>query len=105
MSELFPITSRYCGIGTREIETADGRTHMFLRRRFLPPSGSLELLELHTVVEGERLDHIAGAHLGDPEQFWRICDANDAMRPEELTRTPGRKLRITLPAGVSGPVL
>ena len=24
-------------------------------------------------------------YLGDPEQFWRICDANGAMRPEELT--------------------
>lgn len=105
MSELFPITSRYYGLETKEYESPDGKEYAYLCRRFLPPSESLELLQLHTVSEGERLDHIANQHLGDAEQFWRICDANDAMRPEELTETVGRKLRITLPEGVSGPVL
>ena len=42
------------------------------------------------------------AYLGDPEQFWRLCDANGAMRPDELTETVGRRLRITLPEGVPG---
>jgi hypothetical protein len=32
--------------------------------------------------------------------FWRICDANGAMQPEELTQTVGRRLRITLPEGI-----
>ena len=53
--------------------------------------------------EGERLDIIAAQHLGDPEQFWRLCDANGAMRPDELTETVGRRLRITLPEGIPGP--
>ena len=35
--------------------------------------------------QGDRLDNIAARYLGDPEQFWRICDANGAMRPDELT--------------------
>jgi hypothetical protein len=56
----------------------------------------------HTVVQGERLDHIAAARLGDPEVFWQICDANAAMQPEELTATPGRRLRITLPPPAPG---
>jgi hypothetical protein len=42
-------------------------------------------------------------YLGDPEQFWRICDANDVLRPAELTDTPGVSVRIALPHGVAGP--
>ena len=38
-----------------------------------------------------------------PRQFWRVCDANAAMRPDELTETIGRRLRITLPEGIPGP--
>jgi gamma-glutamyltranspeptidase/glutathione hydrolase len=41
-------------------------------------------------------------YLGDPEQFWRLCDANAAMHPEELTDAIGRTLRITLPEGIPG---
>ncbi|MGH7229842.1 MAG: LysM domain-containing protein, partial [Nitrospiraceae bacterium] len=41
-------------------------------------------------------------YVGDPEQFWRLCDANAAMRPEELTGIIGRVLRITLPEGIPG---
>ena len=42
------------------------------------------------------------SYLGDPLQYWRICDANGAMRPDELTDTAGRRLRITLPEGIPG---
>jgi hypothetical protein len=54
----------------------------------------------HTVTQGERLDNIAAQYLGDPEQFWRICDANAVLRPDELTDTTGRRIRITMPAGI-----
>ena len=40
-------------------------------------------------------------YLGDPEQFWRLCDANAALRPDELMEV-GRWLRITLPEGIPG---
>jgi len=36
------------------------------------------LLQEHAVTEGERLDHIAAKYLGDPEQFWQLCDATGA---------------------------
>lgn len=52
--------------------------------------------------EGERLDQVAAKYLGDPEAFWRIADANGAMRPQALTETAGRRLRITLPEGIPG---
>ncbi len=96
----FPPTSRYNGLATATVAGADGRTIIYLTRRFLPPVDQFALLQVHTVVQGERLDIIAGRYLGDPEAFWRLCDANNAMRPEELTETIGRQLRITLPQGI-----
>jgi hypothetical protein len=99
---MFTITSRYYGIETARLETADGRAIVYVRRRFIPPPERFSLLREHTVTESERLDNITAQNLGDPEQFWRICDANGAMRPEELTETIGRRLRITLPEGIPG---
>jgi hypothetical protein len=51
----------------------------------------------HPVVQDDRLDNITARYLGDPEQFWRVCDANNAMHPRELTEEIGRRLRIPLP--------
>ncbi|HSD47045.1 MAG TPA: hypothetical protein VLB87_10485 [Pyrinomonadaceae bacterium] len=98
----FPPTSRYYGIETATLKTADGRTEVYLRRRFVPPAEKFELLVEHEVTDDERLDNIAARYMDDPEAFWRIADANSAMRPEELTETVGRKLRITLPEGIPG---
>ncbi len=100
---MFPITSRYYNTATATLETADGRKIAYLRRRFVPPPERFDLLFEHTVTEGERLDTVAGQYLGDPEQFWRLCDANGAIRPEELTEIIGRRLRITMPEGIPGP--
>lgn len=98
----FAPTSRYFGILTTTMETEDGRKAVYLRRRFLPPPENFELLYLHTVMENDRLDLLANTYFSDPEAFWRIADANGAMRPNELTETVGRMLRITLPEGIPG---
>jgi hypothetical protein len=97
---LFPPTSRYFGLPTATLQNADGRTVIYLTRRFVPSADQFVLLQLHSVIQGERLDNIAAQYLGDPEAFWRLCDANNAMRPNELTETIGRQLRITLPQGI-----
>lgn len=99
---LFAPASRYYGIDTLNYVAPDGTTIVYIRRRFVPPPENFQLLQLHTVVQGERLDNIATQFLGDPTLFWRLCDANNAMRPEELTATVGRQLKITLPNGVIG---
>ena len=80
----------------------DGRALVYLRRRFIPPPERFALLLEHVVTEGERPDTVAAKYLSDAEAFWRIADANAVMRPEELTDTPGRRLRITLPEGIPG---
>ena len=97
---MFPSTSRYYSIKTDELELPNGRRIVFLRRRFVPSQERFALLLEHTVTEGDRLDNITFKYLGDPEQYWRVCDANGVMRPDELTETPGGRIRITLPEGI-----
>ena len=102
-STQFPPSSRYHETEVVQLVAADGRTIAYLRRRFVPPPEHFATLQEHRVIEGERLDHLAAAYLGDPQQFWRICDANGAFVPSELTDTPGRTIRITLPEGFTAP--
>ncbi|WP_210241631.1 hypothetical protein [Mesorhizobium sp. B1-1-9] len=101
---LFEPASRYYGIdiATRE---EGGMVVAYIRRRFLPRTDRFQLVQEHVVTEGERLDNIAARYFGDPTLFWRLCDANDAMRPAALTEVPGRRLSITLPLGVNGTAL
>jgi hypothetical protein len=94
---MFDYTSRYYNIETAIHETADGRTITYVRRRFLPQGESLPLLVEVTVTDGDRLDLITGRTLGDPEQFWRVADANNAMNPFDLTTEPGATLRVPIP--------
>jgi hypothetical protein len=63
---MFSITSRYYGLKTARRETADGKTIAYVLRRFVPPPDRFELLQEHTVTEGDRLDNITAQYLGDP---------------------------------------
>jgi hypothetical protein len=99
---MFSLTSRYYSVPVAKLETADGRKIVYVRRRFVPPPERFELLLEHLVTQDERLDNITAQYFADPEQFWRLCDANGAIRPDELTETIGRRLRITLPEGIPG---
>lgn len=98
----FAPTSRYHGLPTAQLTLPDGRTVVFVTRRFLPPTERFTQLQAHTVVAGDRLDNLAAHYLGDAEQSWRICDANGAMLPEALVAQVGAPLDITLPEGVPG---
>lgn len=97
---MFSITSRYYSLSTSTLEKADGEKIVFVRRRFVPDPDRFAVLTEHVVTDRERLDNITALYLGDPEQFWRLCDANGALHPDELTETLGRRLRITLPEGI-----
>jgi hypothetical protein len=98
---VFPPTSRYAAIATATL-TVGTRVVVYLRRRFLPQPERLALVQEHEVRDGDRLDNITALYLDDPEQFWRVADANRAMDPSALTAEPGRRLRITLPEGIPG---
>jgi hypothetical protein len=98
----FVPTSRYYSVDIALLAQPDGQQLPYLRRRLLPQSSRFALLREHVVTGGERLDRIAAQELGDPELFWRLCDANNAMLPDDLTAVVGRRLRVTLPEGIPG---
>lgn len=99
---LFPPDSRYYGLPSAQYTQPDGTVVAYVKRRFVPPPESFSLLVEHTVVEGDRLDNLAANYIGDPIQYWRLCDANGAIRPAALTETAGSQLGIAMPNGVPG---
>ena len=101
----FPADSRYNGSTTLSYISAAGQSVTYLARRFVPQPGApnYTTVSRHTVKQGDRLDLVAANYLGDPLLFWLICDANGAIRPDELVETPGKLLNITMPQGVPGP--
>jgi hypothetical protein len=94
---MFDQRSRHFALETARLTTPDGRTIAYKRRRFLPQGRDLLLLAEAALAPGDRLDLISARLLGDAEQFWRICDANDAMDPNELESPTGRRLRVPVP--------
>ena len=92
---MFARSSRYAQVPEAVYVDAAGREIPYKLLRILPPRP--EDVAGHLVVAGDRLDLLAHRYLGDPELFWRICDANGALRPEELTEETGR--RISIPIG------
>lgn len=97
---MFDPTSRYARIAdaTLTVLDEDGRPRVltYKRRRFIPSAAGSTTLVEHTVVQGERLDNITARYLGDPTQFWQLCDANNVLEPAELEEL-GRAVRIALP--------
>jgi hypothetical protein len=94
-------TSRYHAVAVLTLPVVDPSTGevreiRYNGRRFIPAESGPLLVE-HPVGKGERLDHIAARHLGDPTQYWRIADAAAVIAPEELVRQPGSRVPITLP--------
>ena len=97
---MFDPTSRYFNIENAILSVMgkDGTAHsiVYKRRRFIPPGDDATTVVEHTVTQGERLDNIIARYLGDPTEFWRICDANNVLAPAELEEI-GRVIKITLP--------
>lgn len=94
---MFDPTSRYYNVETAKMTMPDGREIAYKRRRFLPSPDAMPTLAEVLVTDGDRLDLIAARTLGEPEQFWRICDANNALDPDELTAAVGRIVRVPVP--------
>jgi len=83
--------SRYEKVDTDRITNAQGHVVRFKKVRFIPATTASAAL---VVGQGERLDHIAQRAYQDPELFWRICDANRALWPDDLVAEPGRAVLI-----------
>ncbi|MGB3652123.1 MAG: hypothetical protein WBA41_13050 [Rivularia sp. (in: cyanobacteria)] len=94
---MFDSTSRYYNLETANYTTADGRRIAYKRRRFLPQGRNMQIRQEVIVKDYDRLDLITSATLGVPEQFWQICDANNAMNPDDLIAEPNLRLSIPIP--------
>lgn len=98
----FAQDSRYHGLELGQWTRPDGVPVPFVRRRFIPPPETFATLLEHRVEQGDRIDNLAARYLGDAQQYWRICDGNETLRPSALTATIGEQIRITLPEGMPG---
>ena len=98
----FAPNSRYVDVPTTTWVDRGGREIRYVERRFIPPAETFATLGAHTVAQGDRPDLIAAKELGDPEAYWRLCDANGVMQPEDLTATIGARIRIGAAAGLPG---
>ena len=91
---MFAPNSRYAAIPNATYTDPSDRAIPYKRLRTIPDTPTQQL---HSVLQGDRLDLLAFRYYDDPEQFWRICDANRALLPDDLTAEVGRRLIIPLP--------
>lgn len=73
--------SRYAAVPQATLVDARGREIRYIRVRLIPETRAIAG---HRVLAQDRLDLIAHRHFRDPERFWRICDANLALWPDDL---------------------
>jgi hypothetical protein len=83
--------SRYEDVDEDEISDGTKRIVRYKKIRFTPETKSRQT---HSVCQGERLDNLAYRYFRDPELFWRICDANPVLWPDDLVSAVGRSIRI-----------
>src|SRR3569832_2004093 len=98
----FPPNSRYHGVAIATMQQAHQEPLAYLKRRFVPPPENFSEVQRHTVVQGDRLDNLAARYLGDPEIYWRLCDAIGAVRPDEVSVRAGTRIDFSLPEGMPG---
>ena len=89
---MFARTSRYASVADAVYNDPSGRQITYKILRITPVTTPMTT---HAVAQGDRLDLLSYQYYGDPEQFWRICDANVAMRPDDLLQI-GSQLKIPL---------
>jgi hypothetical protein len=74
--------SRYAKLPPFAVKDRRGRT---VQATPPAPPPTAQLLGIHALREGERLDHLAAKYLANPAGFWQIAEINDAMHPEQIT--------------------
>ena len=90
---MFYKGSRYENVKEAYITGNGGRVIEYKRIRFIPET---KAIQMHTVLQGDRLDLISQKYFKDPLLFWRICDANITMLPDKLLEETGTTILIPL---------
>jgi hypothetical protein len=90
---LYSNTSRYAlHASIIEITDSEGRKVKRVGRAKRP---RLTELGEHIRRDGQRLDHLANYYLRDPNGYWKICELNDALLPDQLAELELIKIPTT----------
>lgn len=98
---MFDPDSRYADLPDRVYVDAEGNQVRYRAARVVPRGRDLPTLAEVPVAPGERLDLLASRTLGRETHFWRLLDAADAVRPDELDLAPGTPVTVPSPQGTS----
>jgi hypothetical protein len=88
---MFDPDSRYSQLTPLTVAGPNGTPVQILPIRFIPETTPLMS---RRVSQGDRPDLLAYEFYKEPQLFWRIADANEAMRPAELVSTLGGLIGI-----------
>ncbi len=88
---MFSKGSRYYALPNAVLTDPSGRQINYKAIRYISEVGARRG---HIVGGADRLDLIAFRYYQDPEDFWRICDANLALWPDNMLANPGAVIRI-----------
>lgn len=95
--------SRYDGVPTATASVSDSgggvRDVAYLLARTPRDPAATTPMAWHRVLADDRVDLVATRYLGDPQAWWRICDANAALDPDALvgSRNEGAVIVIGVP--------
>jgi len=79
---MFDKKSRYYNLKPYQVTDNRGRKVVVFP---VPDVPRQSLLGRHLVKQGQRIDHLAYKYLDEPAGFWRICEVNNVMLPEQLS--------------------
>jgi hypothetical protein len=88
---MFDSKSRYATVQTYTVPDHRGRQVTVVA---VPASPDADLLGIHALRQGQRLDHLAQLYLNNPDGYWAIAEQNNAMLAESLTE----RSQIDIPA-------
>jgi DNA-binding transcriptional regulator/RsmH inhibitor MraZ len=87
---MFLKNSRYFGLPTVQVTDRNGRAVTAVKLRRLPAAAGDDMV----VGAADRLDILAETRYGDATRYWHIADANTELEAGELTRRPGRAIKV-----------
>jgi hypothetical protein len=92
---VFDRLSRYVKPKLEPYEVTDHRGRRVKALPMREPRPEVSVGE-HIRKGTQRLDHLAGGYLGDPNGFWRIAEVNDAVLPDAIAETE----RVKIPSPI-----
>ena len=94
---MFDQRSRYRDTENAVYTADSGQVIVYRRRRILPRVEDMQMRGMVNVIPNERVDHLTARTLGDPLQYWQLCDANPVMNPAELLSESSGSVKVPQP--------